>query len=230
MIVRRLTAMVLTAYPRCWRKRYGDEFAATLEQMSAATWSTLWDVTKGAIAMQLQYNGAHLLRTAAIFGVIGLALAAAGSFAIRDVYASEALFSTADLKPGAPRLFLQEAITRPRLRTIIEKEHLYETQSPEKAIEMMQKGIAISSLARSRMDRGQTFRLVFAYPDATLAQRVIADILEAIIGEQGRFNLLDGPRLSDGPIYPNRAVIGFIGLVSGILLGSLWSLVRARPA
>jgi hypothetical protein len=228
MIARRLTAMVFNAYPRYWRTRYGDEFAATLEQMRAVGWSTLWDITKGAIAMQIHYNGVHLTRTVAVFGIVGLALASAGSFAIRNLYASEALFGD-DSKSDALRLSMQKALTRPRLHAIIEKERLYEKQSPDKAIEMMQKHISISNLDRSRMN-GDRILVGFVYPDAAVSQRVTADLVEAIINEHGRrLNLLDGPRLIDGPIYPNRTVIAFIGLLSGTLLGGLWCLVRARP-
>lgn len=230
MIIRSLIAMALSFYPRPWRKRYGDECAAMIEQISAAGWSTFWDVTKGAVAMQIKYNGADLLRTAVIFGAIGLALAGAGSFAVRDIYLSEVLVGGTGQKPDALPSSVKTMLTKPRLQAIIEKQRLYETQTPEKAIEMMQKNIAISGLDRSRINGAQAVRVVFTYPDAAVSERVTADLAEAIITEHGRLKLLDGPRLADGPIYPNRGVIACIGLLGGTLLGGLWTLVRVRPA
>lgn len=38
---------LLRLYPHAWRERYGDEFAALLEQ-SPATWRTLADVVRAA--------------------------------------------------------------------------------------------------------------------------------------------------------------------------------------
>ncbi len=228
MITRRLIAMALCIYPRPWRKRYGGEYEAMIEQIPAAGWSTLWDVTKGAVAMQIKYNGG-MMRTAVIFGIIGLGLAAAGSFAVRDVYLSEVLLGGAGQKPDDLHPSPTTMPAKSRLQAIIEQQHLYATQTPQKALAMMQKNVAISGLDRSGMTGAQAVRVVFTYPDPAVSQRVAAALAEAILTEHGRLKLLDGPRLADGPIYPNRAVIAFIGLLGGTLLGSLWALVRVRP-
>jgi hypothetical protein len=228
MIGRRLIAIFLNMYPGSWRNRYGEELAATLEQIPAVRWSTLWDLAKGAIAMQFRYHGSYLMRTAAICVVVGLMLASVGSFAIRDLYASETLVGSA-LTPDALRPAVQNVLMKSRLQAIIEKEGLYKRQSPEKAIETLKNNISISAADRGRINGGQTFRVVFVYPDAAVSQRVIIDLSEMFIKERDRFNLLDGPRLIDGPIYPNRGVISLIGLLGGTLLGCLWAFVRVRP-
>jgi hypothetical protein len=52
-------------YPRAWRKRYGEEFAALLEDTGPQARDT-WDIAKEALSMQIQ-------RTAAL-AVIGTML------------------------------------------------------------------------------------------------------------------------------------------------------------
>ena len=75
---RGLLDWVIRLYPRAWRERYGDEFAATLEELPGhgRDWGTLLDVSKGAIAMQAQRNVVSVLKLATAASVAGLVIAA----------------------------------------------------------------------------------------------------------------------------------------------------------
>jgi hypothetical protein len=64
-------------YPGAWRRRYGDEFEALLED-SGATWRGALDVLRGALMMHLNTRSSIKIVVLATF--IGLLVGAAASF------------------------------------------------------------------------------------------------------------------------------------------------------
>ncbi len=76
-------------YPSAWRKRYGTEFQALLEDVNPG-WRELFDVFGGALKMQLT-TGATYLKLGAAFALAGLLIATVASFVIPKEYTSNAV-------------------------------------------------------------------------------------------------------------------------------------------
>jgi hypothetical protein len=57
----RLTRTLIRLYPGGWRKRYGAEFEAMLEQVPPG-WSANFDLFKGSIRMQFSQTGGDAFR------------------------------------------------------------------------------------------------------------------------------------------------------------------------
>ena len=67
--MRRWIALAARLYPRSWRERYGDEFAALIED-APADWRQLYNVTYGALAMQADSANLKILGVAALAGAL----------------------------------------------------------------------------------------------------------------------------------------------------------------
>ncbi len=82
-------------YPKRWRKRYGDEFEALIEDAGAG-WRSVADVLKGALKMQLSHWGSGRIVTVA--AVVGVVIAAAASFSVPDQWQSQAVIRITPLR------------------------------------------------------------------------------------------------------------------------------------
>jgi hypothetical protein len=235
---RRIIAFAARLYPAAWRKRYGEEFAATLEQMRAPGWAVLWDVGGGALKMQFQYRS-QLIRVAAMCGAAGLAVAWGLSLRIPDVYLSESTIqsSTDDLTSLNPAF--RRAVERSRLLGLIQKHNLYPAERSrlplEEVTNKMANDISISNCAGGDKAR-PAFKVGFAYTDPAIIQRVTDDLATGFARDtapnsaaQGRFVVLDTASRPD-PIYPNRPVAAAMGLCGGALLGAVWAVWKRRRA
>jgi hypothetical protein len=87
--MKRLILTLARLYPRSWRRRYGDEFEALLED-SGATWRGVLDVLRGALMMHM--NTRSSIKTVVLATLIGLLLGAATSFLIPVRYSSAVAF------------------------------------------------------------------------------------------------------------------------------------------
>jgi hypothetical protein len=67
--MKKLARMMAALYPARWRRRYGDEFDALIED-SDSGWCAIVDLAKEAIKMQLRILSIGTLGVA-LFGVIG---------------------------------------------------------------------------------------------------------------------------------------------------------------
>ncbi len=216
---RRLLTLAVYLYPRAWRNRYAAEFTATLEDMPAPGWAAVSNVIQGALVMQIHRNG-RAIATAAVLGAL---LAWAGSFAIRDVYRSEALITG---QPAAFQSAVPPVLAKKRLQALIEKHGLYhserESRPIEDVIQTMLQNISISA-PMHRKSGDDAFGVAFRYPDARAANRVVVDLSQALLAEQPQLVLLHEASRSQQALYPNRKVIAFIGLLAGALFGALWA-------
>ena len=214
---RRLLALAVHLYPRAWRDRYGVEFAATLEDMPAPGWAALWNVIQGGLAMQIHRHG----RTVATAAVLGALLAWAGSFAIRDVYSSRAALN-GKVSPGAILPATERVLASPRFRALVNK---FGLPGPQ-----LEKHVSVSRVI-PRRHGDVAFSVGFLATDPAVARAVTRELTQAIIDESGgQLSVLDSASLPEMPLYPNRKVIAFIGLLAGTLLGGLWVLLRSKPA
>ena len=224
---RRLTLWAAYFYPSAWRKRYGDEFIATVEDMPAPGWAAVWDAWKGATAMQIRHG--RTLRELALFSVAGLAVAWGVSLGIPDLYVSEvAIRSTA--KPAALSASLHNVLSRPQLKALIEKHQLYTSSHSrlplEDIIEKMKKDIHVSRNVSDRAPRALT--VSFAYEGGAVAQRVTTD-LAAALAQTGLYSEFDSAS-KPSPIYPNRTMIALSGMFAGAVLGFAWTAWKRRWA
>lgn len=211
-------------YPSAWRKRYGEELLATVEDMPTPGWAVVWDVWKGALTMQIHY-GRTVSRLAA-FSLIGLALAFGASWLIPDIYASEAAMRSS-ATPESLHQSLREVLARPRLAALIEKHRLYGSERAhmplEDIIEKMKKNIHVNPIGKDPAKRD--LAVGFTYEDGAAARRVTSDLVAALT-HAGDYSVLDSAS-NPSPIYPNRPMFAFTAWLAGALLGVAWAAVKA---
>ena len=239
-MTRRLIQWAARFYPPSWRERYGEEFAATVEDMPAPGWAGVWDVWKGAMAMQVRYSP-KVKWTAAIFALVGLALGWGVSLRIPDVYISASTLRATNGDPDVLDQSLRRVLSRKRLVALIERHGLYKAErarSPlEDVIEKMSKSVHVSRLAGKDTTKGD-FTVGFANEDSVVARRVADDLVAALIEENllasatqraGLITVL-APATDLGPIYPNRRVFVFTSMLGAAVLGAGWAVLKARTA
>ena len=229
----RLLSWLVSCYPRVWRDRYGAEFSEFLCGLPDAGWGTVWDVSKGAISMQVQQNGPSVLKLAAGFGLAGLIIAAGVSLAISDRYVSMTVVEAT----GVEERVLHDSVTRSmapeRLRAIIDKHRLYPKEA-EPAV-LLARQIKVSGVKTLGSGR-RTFRIEFLDDDPKTAQLVANEVTDSILTEHARANagsgkmlsVLDRAPLPEGPLYPNRPIMGFVGVLIGATIGAVWAMLRRR--
>jgi hypothetical protein len=240
-MTRRLIAWAARLYPSAWRARYGEEFAATIGDMRESGWAAVWDVWKGAIAMQIEY-GSRMISSAAIFAALGLVLASIVSMRIPDMYISESAVQAENMDPESLQLLIRRVLARPRLQALIEKHHLYRAERSslptEDLTDTMAKNISIAGVAGRDSGR-RAFTVGFVDTDAASVQRVTAELVAALMQERVPASAVGGsagvlavinPASSPDPIYPNRLVIASIGLLGGALLGAASAVLKRRKA
>ncbi len=233
-MIRRALGWTARLYPSAWRERYGDEFLATVEDMPAPGWATVWDAAKGAIAMQLHQNGRTFFRRAAIFGLAGFLLAGLVSLQIPDEFHAAATLGAGNTDAESIRQAARRALSRGQLLELVDKHGLYASERARLPLEdiygTMRNNIKVSAL-RGQDPSKRFFQLGFTYENGPLAQRVTNDLVAALLQENhaanGRVSLtvLDAPP-NPSPIYPNRPVFALTGLLGGALLGAAWTLFR----
>lgn len=169
----------------------------------------------------MQINFSRNASRLVAFSLVGLALAWGLSLRIPDIYVSEATIrSSGQSEPLSQSL--QAVFGRPRLAALIEKHQLYGSERVrlplEDIVEKMKKNIHASPVGKDPAK--PAFAVGFAYEDGAVAQRVTADLVAALT-QLGQYSVLDAAS-NPSPIYPNRPVFAFTGLLAGGLLGLSW--------
>jgi hypothetical protein len=221
-----LLRWALRWYPRDWRGRYGDEFAAFLDELPGPGWAAVWDVWKGAIDMQLHSNGRQALKLVMWFGLAGLVAAAAISMTVPDRYMAPA---SLEVNAGVDEKQLSEdvgkALAPERLSALIVQHALY--KEDRESLRTLRKNITVSGVQPFEGGRRRAIRIVFHGDDPRVVQSVTND-LAATVTAGGRLSMLDSAPLP-APYYPNRPVFAFTGLLAGAFLGAAWAVLRRRP-
>ena len=229
-------------YPTPWRRRYGIEFEALLEDTSR-NWQDVLDVLLGALKMQL--TTWNFGKIAAGFGVAGALLCSVVSFvALPDQFVSSTLLHVNTMEePGtdftgklAAYLF-QIALSKDLLASVIERQGLYERERSrngmDNAIERMRRDISFDRIGSSN-----EFRVSFQYGDAKQAQRADKELIDKLMAASDFRRMAEiagkpqgiiaGPAsLPKRPAWPNGLVIAAMGLAGGLLLGAITA-VAAR--
>jgi hypothetical protein len=119
--MKRVLRFLTYLYPAWWRRRYGRELEALLED-SGSRWRDVWDLFRGAMEMQMSKWTFGAIVVAC--GIAGLALAGAVAFAMPYQYRSTATLKI-ESDPGAFESVAEAAFTRNALTTIVVNQKLY---------------------------------------------------------------------------------------------------------
>ena len=227
--MRRLIRWVANIYPRSWRERYGDEFAALLEDVRPSARTAL-NVFTGAIMMQIRTWGFG--RMVAIAAVVGCAVFAAVFFLVPKPYRAEATLRL-DSPQGLQKLdavnkLAEQVESRRSLTGIITAEELYSSerkrQTLEDVIEKMRRDIRVSPVGGPLI----AIKVAFADPDPHVAQRVTQRLISSFMAENVRepsgvnLQVLEPAALPTAPVVKARIIAPTAGILSGIVaLGAL---------
>jgi LPS O-antigen subunit length determinant protein (WzzB/FepE family) len=241
--MRLLLRFAARLYPRAWRERYGAEFEALLDD-AHPRWTDLFDVFKETVFMHFRYSS--VAGMAALFGVIGVAIALSASFAMPRQWKSEVHFNVSarnqDQTRDAVAGLSQAALNKTYLEDAITKFDLYpierKSQRMSAVIQKMERSFTIIR------DDSNKFRITFAYEDPKLAQRVVnwaaVSLIEANLhfsesrgskGLEARFSQirLEHPAtFPERPTSPNWLAITAFGLSSGLVVGVGMALLRRK--
>lgn len=235
--MRRLLGVIASLYPSAWRQRYGDEFAALLEDVDPGA-GIAWNLLGGAIAMQMKTCNYRWIL--AVSGMCAIAAFAAQYLLAPPRYESAGkLVSTGNVDSqhamDSIHRFTESVTSRASLLDLINSEHLYERERShrpaEDAIDRMRRDIGVA--ATSAVGSSATFVVYFRYPDAAVAERV-ADALISQYIEQNladpdhiTLRLVEPPTLSTAPLR-SFAKLGVLALMFGLLVFGGLSLLRHR--
>ncbi|HEV8147279.1 MAG TPA: hypothetical protein VGP79_12895 [Bryobacteraceae bacterium] len=220
-------------YPAAWRRRYGAEFDALLED-DPASWRSLMNVLLGAFKMQLtNWNFVKIVIATAVFGTL---TAAIGSFAIPKSYRSTATVRISSSGDGqilyhSLRAVQQQALSRNSLTPIILSLSLYPAERSrvpmENVIERMRKSIMVKPI------NSQAFTIQFDYTDPLKAQQAAEEITRALLTQStairgSSLEVLNSPTLPSSPTTQNRLNLAAWGLAAGTAVGAMLGLLRFR--
>jgi uncharacterized protein involved in exopolysaccharide biosynthesis len=231
-------------YPAAWRKRYGREFAALLEDVQPG-WRELWDILRGAMTMQL--TAGSWRRTAAAFALLGTIVALVVAFRMPDNYVSTAVLrlDAADSsKAWDDRLVRAEVavFSRTSLVEVVMQEDLYRSERRQLPLEdivqnMRNHAVRITPVAGGRPGAPTGFVVAFQYPDRAKAQAVTRDLVAKFQKQlPAHIEVLDPASLPQKPESPARSLIIAAGLLAGLAVGFVvlgirrWPLVAASGA
>jgi hypothetical protein len=204
----RVTRFLARLYPSSWRKRYGAEFDALLEDATLKP-RDAFDILWGAFRMQLTtWTFGRITLACALIGVLA---SVAISFTWPAHYVSEAKIKiTPQQVPesGNPAAINQlmwdrilsmvhEILSPNVLSTIIQRKDLYPRERArlpfDEVIENMRRHIVVAPLvsARSRNRVIPAFLIQFDYPDAHVAQQVTTELMARFIEANIMQNTID---------------------------------------
>jgi hypothetical protein len=209
----RLTKLAATLYPRWWRERYGEEFAALLEDARPGFGGTL-DVAKSAIGVRFASPPSKRVLWATV--ALGLAGSVTAVLAVRPQYSSVATVSPEPA--GVPSLAAQtqRIYSRTGRSMMIREFDLYQDERRKMPTD------DVLELFRSNLHVAQTAsgeaRIEFIYTDPSVASIVVRSIVAKFDQPAALTNTPTDPYLL------GRLRAGFTGLVTGtslMLLGVL---------
>jgi hypothetical protein len=237
--MKRILQFLARLYPSIWRKRYGAEFDALLEDATPSA-RDAFDLLWGAFKMQITtWSFGRITLAGSLAGVL---VAAAISFAVPLHYLSQSFVEVTPAEGTAPQSTVhlmgtvaQDVFSRDSLGSIIQEHNLYphaRARMPlDAVIDIMRRDISLYSLTVASPQNPNAFKFTvqFDYSDPHIAQEVNAELTSRVIeGNLGiarqlnshdTFYVLDPPSLPLKPSAPNRAEFAAVGLFAGLLAG-----------
>jgi capsular polysaccharide biosynthesis protein len=236
--MKRALWLLARLYPVAWRKRYGMEFDALLEDVPHNL-RTLLDVFEGAFKMQLKsWSGVRLV---AALGVAGIIVAACVSLVLPRQYQSTALI---DIAGPTNRLaagdlvnqLLTSVLSRRSLSELINREDLYRserTRMPmEEVIERLRRDIKIVAMGQAS---SPAFQITVTSDSPQHAQIVNQTLISSLMEQHARsgssatLKLVDPVNKSKSPVSLRYGLIATWGLAGGLVVGLMVALVRHQP-
>lgn len=251
--MKRLLKYLAQLYPSAWRKRYGVEYEALLDQGTPHVRDAL-DVLWSAVKMHAASKG--LRRIVLPCAIAGVLSAAAISFAVPPQYVSQTVISltTRSANPKVDTQSSAEAslhevmntlLSDASLAPIIQKLNLYQRErtrmSQEELIQRMRKDIYLKPLTHGPGE--SALALQFSYPDPHIAQQVDTELVSAALSSalrsrinhaslrsdrQELFRVETQASLPQAPSFPKRKTFAACGLFAGIAGGLLLAAVMRR--
>jgi uncharacterized protein involved in exopolysaccharide biosynthesis len=241
--MRRIVRFLARLYPKSWRKRYGAEFDALLEDATPSP-RDAFDVSWGAFKMQMTtWSFSRITLACTVAGVL---VAAAVYFAMPVHYLSQSFIVVTPADGATHQMInLQRTIlSQGSLTSIIQKHNLYPRERArmplDDVIERMRSNIILHPNPPVPWDRDTvTFRIEFDYSDPRVAQQVNSELVSRFMegnlrnaelhGPHSNFEVFDPPSLPIKPAGPNRMRLGVSGLFAGLLAGLTLAIVmRSR--
>jgi LPS O-antigen subunit length determinant protein (WzzB/FepE family) len=228
-----LVRLATCLYPSAWRKRYGNEFQALLEDVNPG-WRELFNVFGGAIKMQLT-TGATYLKLGAGFAIAGLLVATVASFVVQKQYVSTAVLRIADVDDLAKAE--TKVLSRTSLSQVIQDPsvQLYPSERSDQPLEDVIEYMRTRAIHITVLPDRHTVQVSFSYTDKNKARAVVRMLIvklsHAFEGAQTGLNLeiLDPPSLPESAASPKRPAMLITGLACGLLLGLMAAVFVRHP-
>jgi LPS O-antigen subunit length determinant protein (WzzB/FepE family) len=219
--MRRVFRFLIYLYPAWWRRRYGRELEALLED-SGSGWRDVWDLFRGA--MEMQMSKWTFGKIVAACGIAGLAVAGALAFAMPYQYGSRAILKIpAGVQPSEA---VEAALNRNALWTIVYDQKLYLNERKRMpmvdVIQQMRHAIQVHPSGLNQME------VRFIDKDPSVAQQVTQTLAARFDG----FEVVDPPSEPKRVGERKRHSLAHLGLPAGLLFGVVLALIlrRRKPA
>jgi hypothetical protein len=226
--MKRLLRFLIRLYPTWWRRRYGRELEALLEDSGSGS-RDAWDLFQGA--MEMQMSRWSFGRIVAVCGIVGVMLAGTVAFSLPYRYQSTTILK---IPAGAQPIdrvneAAQVALNRNSLTSIINQHDLYlperKAMPMEDVVERMHRSIQVTPV----MSTAQTvvaMAVRFAYQDPSIAQQVTQTLAARFAG----FEVLDPASAPQRVTERKRYGLAGLGLPAGMLFGVVLALIVRRSA
>ena len=174
--MKRVLRLLIRLYPAWWRNRYGGELEALLEDSGSGS-RDVWDVFRGAMAMQMKTGSFGRIVTVCV--IAGVVVAGAAAFLWPQQYKSTATLRLEQPDPAVLNRVAEAALTRNALASIIVRYNLYRRERTrmqmEDVIDVMRQETWVTPIAPNLA------QVSFFYEDPIQAQRVSQDLVGRII-------------------------------------------------
>ena len=239
--MRTLLRILARLYPAAWRKRYGAEFEALIEDARPGLGGAL-NILKEGLAMQVtSWSPSRVLAVSAVAGIL---IAIGIAYAMPPKWSSTAVIQTDGQTPEWVHTIAETALSRTALTTILHNSGIYrenlKTRSEDDVLELFKRAIQVSPVPSAN---GTAFQVRFTYDDPRIAQQVTQTLAGNFIDSNfinaganpkpETFRLVEVANLPQQPINPAfSAKIATAGLAGGMLLGGPIAFVlyrRRRP-
>lgn len=224
--MRRVIALIASLYPRSWRERYGEEFAALLDDVAPSPRAAL-NTFRGALFMHIRTWSRGWIFAVSALCTCG-AFVAALHFVSGD-YISRGILGVDSAEPpqaiGDSVYGFDKAVeSREALTYIITSEHLYEQQRTRKLFEdvlnQMRRDIKVEPMRRADGSLA-AISVAFDYPEPRTAQRVTDKLLASFVdqsnGAATTLKVLDAAELPKGSTHNLTLIAANAGVLVGLL-------------
>ena len=216
--MKRVIRFLIHLYPAWWRRRYGRELEALLEDSGSRD---VWDLFRAAMEMQMKTWSFGRIVT--LCGIAGVMLASVVAFSMPYQFRS---ITVLRIPEALPRTDLPQAasaaLAPPSLVNIINERNLYVPERKvmpiEDVIERMRRAIRISPIDTRAMT------VEFTYEDPFTAQQIAQTLAERFVG----FEVLDPPSFPKLVGERKRYGLAGLGLPVGLLFGVVLALILRR--